>query len=88
MELKREVRNFAGREVEIVSMDGKLEDIKDFTKIEPMLTNTAAKSATELSDELIKVGPNSPGSLDGTGLFQTLTAFKLREVYERSTAAA
>jgi len=88
VELKREVRNFAGRSVEVVSMDGRLEDIKDFTKIEPMLTNTAAKSSTELSDELIKIGPNSPGSLDGTGLFQTLTALKLREVYEKFTTAA
>jgi hypothetical protein len=29
-----------------------------------------------------QVGANSPGSLDGSGLFQTLTALKLREFYE------
>jgi len=32
-----------------------------------------------------KVGANSPGALDGTGLFQTLTALKLREFYESVT---
>jgi len=46
------------------------------------------KSATELIDELIKVGTDSPGSLGGTGLFQTLTALKLREVYDKYIAAA
>ena len=32
-----------------------------------------------------KVGANSPGALDGTGLFQTLAALKLREYYESVT---
>merc|ERR1711937_817304 len=83
VELKKESRKFAGKAVEVIAMDGKLENIEDFKKIETVLTNTAAKTTTELSDELIKIGPNTPGSLDGTGLFQTLTALKLREVYEK-----
>ena len=66
-------------------MDGKLADINDYTKIEKVLSQTAARSPVELSAELIKVGPNSPGSLDGTGLFQTMTALKLREFYEAAT---
>ena len=66
-------------------MDGKLTDINDYVKIEKVLSSTAAKSAVELSSELIKVGPNAPGSLDGTGLFQTITALKLREFYETAT---
>ena len=68
-------------------MDGKLADINDFKEIEKLLKDTAAKSETELSDELIKVGAGSPGSLDGTGLFQTLTSLKLREDYENLIGA-
>ena len=72
-----------GRNVMVTEMDGKLANINDFKAIEPMLSFTSAKSGTELSDEVIKVGANSPGALDGTGLFQTLTSFKLRSFYEK-----
>lgn len=77
--------HFYGREVQTVELDGKLEDINDFAKIEKYFSNTAAKTAGELSAELVKVGAGSPGSLDGTGFFQTLTALKLREFYESAT---
>ena len=76
---------FYGRDVNVVEMDGKLTDINDYVKIEKLLSATAAKTTGELAAELIKVGPNSPGSMDGTGLFQTLTALKLREFYEKAT---
>jgi hypothetical protein len=71
--------------VSVVELDGKLVDINDYANIEKFLSSTSSKSETELSTELIKVGANSPGSLDGTGLFQTLTAFKLRSFYEYAT---
>lgn len=73
---------FYGNPVATVELDGKLENINDYTYIEKFLADTGAKTSGELSSELIKVGPNSPGSLDGTGLFQTVTALKLREFYE------
>jgi phosphoribulokinase len=76
---------FYGREVATVEMDGKLTDINDYTNIEKYLSSTAAKTPGELASELIKVGASSPGSMDGTGLFQTLTALKLREFYESVT---
>ena len=76
---------YYGREVSVVEMDGKLEDINDYKNIETYLSATAAKVPGELATELIKVGANSPGSLDGSGLFQTLTALKLREFYESMT---
>eukprot|EP01035_Chromulina_nebulosa_P017339 gene17339-22885_t len=76
---------FFGRTVSTVELDGKLEDITDYVKIDKYFSDTGAKAAGELSAELIKVGANSPGSLDGTGLFQTLTALKLREFYEAYT---
>jgi phosphoribulokinase len=78
-------QEYYGHEAAVLEMDGKLNDINDFRNIEKFLANTAAVSADELSAELIKVGPNSPGYLDGTGLFQTLTALKLREYYEYVT---
>jgi len=81
--LKKECREYYGRRVEVVSMDGKLEDINDFKVIEKSIICSSAKDDGELAGELIKVGADSPGYLDGTGLFQTLTAFKLRDIYEK-----
>lgn len=75
-------QDYYGRQVQVAEMDGKLTDINDYVNVEKFLTETSARSKGELSSELIKVGPNSPGSLDGTGLFQTITALKLREFYE------
>merc|ERR1712146_739627 len=72
-----------GRDVMVTEMDGKLVDINDFKTIEPLLSSTSTKSAEELSSEIIKVGANSPGALDGTGLFQTVSSFKLRDFYEK-----
>ena len=86
--LKSGVEKYYGRDVATVEMDGKLLDINDYTKIEKFFSQTAVKTPGELSAELIKVGANSPGSLDGTGLFQTLTALKLREFYEAATGKA
>jgi phosphoribulokinase len=79
---------FYGNDVQVCEMDGKLEDINDYTKLEKYFKDTSAKSPSELSAELIKVGPNSPGSLDGTAVFQTITAFKLRELYEKISGKA
>ena len=76
---------YYGRDVSVLSMDGKLTDINDYKEIEKLLSATAVKTPGELSAELIKVGPNAPGSMDGTGLFQTLTSLKLREFYESVT---
>lgn len=82
IQLKYYKEKYFGREVSTVELDGKLEDINDYSRIAPLLSASGVKTPTELSDELIKVGATSPGSLDGTGLFQTLTALKLREFYE------
>lgn len=76
---------YYGRDVQTVELDGKLTDINDYKNIEKLMSATGVKTPGELSAELIKVGANSPGSLDGTGLFQTLTALKLREFYEATT---
>jgi phosphoribulokinase len=85
VQLKSYKEKFYGRDVAVVEMDGKLVDITDYMKIDPLLSATAAKVPGELSAELVKVGDKSPGSMDGTGLFQTLIALKLREYYESAT---
>jgi len=85
VQLKSYKQQYYNREVSVVEMDGKVEEIKDFANIDKVISETAAKVPGELSTEVIKVGPNSPGALDGTGLFQTLTALKLREYYESVT---
>ena len=78
-------QQYYGRTVSVVEMDGKLTDINDYNKIDKLFSDSGAKNPGELSAELIKVGSGSPGSLDGTGLFQTLTSLKLREFYESMT---
>lgn len=85
VELSSYKTKYFGKDVNIVEMDGKLTDINDYSEIEAVLSGTSVKSAGELTTELVKVGPNSPGSMDGTGLFQTLTALKLRDYYEKKT---
>jgi phosphoribulokinase len=77
-------KEYYGRTVQVTEMDGKLEDIEDYKTIENFLDNTGTKVAGELAADMIKVGPNSPGSMDGTGLFQTMTSLKLREFYEKA----
>lgn len=76
---------YYNREVATLEMDGKLTDINDYKMINPLFSASGEKTAGELAAELIKVGANSPGSMDGTGLFQTITALKLREFYEIAT---
>jgi len=83
--LKSYKEKFFGHDVAVLEMDGKITDINDYLSIEKFISDSAAKTPTELSSELIKVGPNSPGSMDGTGLFQTITALKLRNYYEYAT---
>lgn len=78
-------QKYYGRDVAVVELDGKLTDIKDYVAIDKLFSETAAKVPGELAAELIKVGEKSPGSMDGTGLFQTLTSLKLREFYENTT---
>merc|ERR1719181_1594747 len=58
---------YYGNDVLVTEMDGKLEDINDYVNIEKILSNTGSSIEGELAGDMIKVGPNSPGSMDGTG---------------------
>merc|ERR1712094_156076 len=64
-----------GAPVSVIEMDGKIDDIEEH------LCNAGTKYYGELSEQLTK-NKEAPGSDNGTGLFQTVCSFKIREAYE------
>mmetsp|Transcript_5507 Transcript_5507/g.7572 ORF Transcript_5507/g.7572 Transcript_5507/m.7572 type:complete len:409 (+) Transcript_5507:67-1293(+) len=75
---------FMDNEVSVLEMDGEFENLQELVYVESHLSNIGTKFFGELTQNLVKMA-NSPGSNNGTGFFQTLTALKLREVYEKIT---
>jgi phosphoribulokinase len=75
---------FFDNEVSVIEMDGEFDNLNELIYVESHLSNTGTKFYGELTQQLLKMS-NSPGSNNGTGFFQTLTALKLREVYEKIT---
>ena len=49
--------------------------------LESQLCNAGTKYYGELTEQIVK-NKDSPGSDNGTGLFQTVCSFKIREAYE------
>ena len=49
--------------------------------IESQLCNAGTKYYGELTEQMVK-NKEAPGSDNGTGLFQTVCSFKIREAYE------
>jgi phosphoribulokinase len=79
-----------GHSVSVIEMDGEI----DMTKMEMQLGYVEAsisglngKSPTEMTEAMSKL-KKSPGSQNGTGLFQTIIAMKVREIYEKLTGGA
>jgi len=70
-----------GSPVSIIEMDGKLDDLEEMVYLESHLCNSGTKYYGELSEQIAK-NKDSPGSENGTGLFQTVCSFKIREAYE------
>lgn len=66
----------------VLRLQGHVSTLKDFEMIESMISQTSTKYSGEITQQLENVGEDAPGSLDGTGLFQTLIALKIREYYE------
>ena len=62
-------------------MDGKVDDLEEYVYIESHLCNSGTKYYGELTEQITK-NKDSPGSDNGTGLFQTVCSFKIREAYE------
>lgn len=73
--------SYLGNEVTIVEMDGKFDKPEELVYIEGHLSNTGAKYVGEMCEQMV-ANKDAPGSDNGTGLFQTLCAFKIREVAE------
>lgn len=73
-----------GQEVSVLEMDGQFDKLEELIYVESHLSNTSTKFYGEITQQLLK-NQKFPGSLNGTGLFQTLCGLKIREVYERVT---
>ena len=65
--------------------DGKFDNLQELIYVESHLSQTGTKFYGELTQQMLKLS-DAPGSDNGTGFFQTLTALKLREIYEKITS--
>jgi len=70
-----------GQPVSVIEMDGKLDNLDEVVYLESHLCNAGTKYYGELSEQIVK-NKDAPGSDNGTGLFQTVCSFKIREAYE------
>jgi phosphoribulokinase len=76
---------FYDHEVSVLEMEGRVADAQGFAGIERLLSDTGARTPTEISSLMQSGSASTPGALDGTGLFQTIAAVKLRNYYEHAT---
>merc|ERR1719486_1067522 len=74
-----------GAPVSVIEMDGKIEDLEEVVYLESHLCNSGTKYYGELSEQVL-ANKEAPGSDNGTGLFQTVCSFKIREAYEKLAA--
>jgi phosphoribulokinase len=70
-----------GQPVSVIEMDGSVDALEELIYVESHMCATGTKYYGELSEQMIK-NKDSPGSDNGSGLFQTLASFKIREAYE------
>jgi len=77
---------FYGNDVSVIEMDGSFDNLQELVYVESHLSNTATKFYGELTQQMLKLA-DAPGSDNGTGFFQTLASFKIRELYEKKAAA-
>merc|ERR1719486_296809 len=70
-----------GQPVSVIEMDGSVDALEELIYVESHMCATGTEYYGELSEQMIK-NKDSPGSDNGSGLFQTLASFKIREAYE------
>merc|ERR1711871_560250 len=70
-----------GTDVSVIEMDGKVDDLQEMVYLESHLCNSGTNYYGELSEQIL-ANKDSPGSDNGTGLFQTVCSFKIREAFE------
>ena len=68
-------------------MDGAFDNLQELVYVESAIQNTSTKFYGELTQAMLKLA-DAPGSNNGTGLMQTLAAFAIRSVYEKTLATA
>merc|ERR1719380_222231 len=73
---------FFGKDVSVVEMDGKFDNLQELIYVESHLSSTGSKFYGELTQAMLKHA-DAPGSDNGTGFFQTLASLKIREFYEK-----
>jgi phosphoribulokinase len=76
-----------GSPVTVLEMDGEIDMSKidaQLKEVEGAFGGLNGKTPTEFSEAMLKT-KNAPGTQNGTGLFQTIIALKVREVYEKLT---
>lgn len=73
-----------GTAVTVIEMDGKVDNLEELVYIESQLCDAGTKYYGELTEQMVK-NKEAPGSENGTGLFQTVCSFKIREAYEAIT---
>merc|ERR1719486_1235930 len=74
-----------GAPVQVIEMDGKVDDLEELVYVESHLCNAGTKYYGELTEQMM-ANKDAPGSPNGTGLFQTVCSFKIREAFESITA--
>jgi phosphoribulokinase len=77
---------YYGNDVSILEVDGQFENLEEMIYVEGHLSNMATKYYGELTHMLLQ-HKDYPGSNNGSGLFQLLVGLKMRQAYERLTAA-
>ncbi|XP_076896013.1 phosphoribulokinase, chloroplastic-like [Bidens hawaiensis] len=80
---------YLGHEVSIMEMDGQFcwfDKVDELIYVESHLSNISTKFYGEITQQMLKQS-NFPGSNNGTGFFQTIVGLKIRELFEKISAA-
>ena len=72
------------QDVVVLEMVGDLSKLDDVSYVEGQISDSGAKTDGELAKQMLD-NASFPGSMNGTGLFQTICGLKIREVYENLT---
>merc|ERR1719440_374125 len=70
------------QDVTVLEMVGDITKLDDVAYIEGQMSDNGTKTSGEMTEQMLKHA-TFPGSMNGTGLFQTVVGLKIREVYER-----
>lgn len=72
-------------QVSVLEMDGQFDRLDELIYVESHLSNISTKFYGEVTQQMLKHA-DFPGSNNGTGLFQTITGLKIRDLYEQIVA--